>query len=127
MPVNSADFIAFAKDCEKRKDEIGYRNAIARAYYGAYHHVLPCLTCGPKENHQGLINYLVNEAWKGNEPFAKSNLIGLGYALQSLKDQRTVCDYRLDRTITSTQSRTAIKTAEKLIKRCVDMTESKAS
>lgn len=71
VPVNSSDFIAFAKDCEKRNDEIGYRNAVARAYYGAYHHVLPCLTMGPKESHQGLIDYLVNDAWKGNEPFEK--------------------------------------------------------
>ncbi|HCA0685133.1 TPA: hypothetical protein MNM99_003592 [Citrobacter freundii] len=127
MPVCSNDFIEFAKDCEKRNDEIGYRNAIARAYYGAYHHVLPCMTLGPKDNHQGLIDYLVNDAWKGNEPYSKSELVGLGYALQSLKDQRIICDYRLGDTITPTQSRTAIKTAEKLIQRCADMTKSEAS
>ncbi|MCV5426854.1 hypothetical protein OFM81_28745, partial [Escherichia coli] len=85
------------------------------------------LTMGPKESHQGLIDYLVNDAWKGNEPFEKRDLIGLGYALQSLKDQRIVCDYRLNDTITPTQSSTAIKTAEKLIQRCANMTKSKAS
>lgn len=127
MPVSSNDFIEFAKDCEKRNDEIGFRNAIARSYYGAYHHVLPCLTNGPKDNHQGLIDYLVSDAWKDNEPYTKSELVGLGYALQSLKDQRIICDYRLADTITPTQSSTAIKTAEKLIKRCVDMTKAAAS
>ncbi|HCZ9310118.1 TPA: hypothetical protein O4G90_001808 [Citrobacter amalonaticus] len=127
MPVCSNDFIEFAKDCEKRNDEIGFRNAIARAYYGAYHHVLPCLTNGPKDSHQGLIDYLQTDAWKGNEPYAKSELIGLSYALKSLKDQRIICDYRLGDTITGTQSSTAIKTAEKLIQRCIDMTKSAAS
>lgn len=127
MPVSSQDFIEFAKDCQNRNDEIGYRNAIARAYYGAYHHVLPCLSKGPTDNHQGLINYLVNEAWKGNEPFSKTDMIGLGYALQSLKDQRIVCDYRLGDTITATQSQTAIRTVEKLLQRCADMTKSEAS
>lgn len=38
MPVTSTDFIELAKFCASRKDEIGYRNAVARAYYGAYHH-----------------------------------------------------------------------------------------
>ena len=47
MPVTSNDFISFAKDCSSRKDEIGYRNAIARAYYGAYHHILPYMKHGP--------------------------------------------------------------------------------
>lgn len=108
----------------KEKDEIGYRNAIARAYYGAYHHVLPYLTNGPTENHQGLINYLVNESWKGNEPYSKSDMVGLGFALQSLKDQRIICDYRLCDTITGTQSSVAIRTAEKLMQRCVDMKKS---
>lgn len=127
MPVNSIDIINFAKDCLSRKDEIGYRNAIARSYYGAYHNVLPCLTNGPKDSHQGLIDYLITDAWKGNEPYSKADLTGLGYALQALKDQRVVCDYRLDDTITEQQSETAIKTAEKLIKRCVLMSNSKAS
>ncbi|MFC3191104.1 hypothetical protein [Pseudocitrobacter faecalis] len=127
MPISSKDIIDFAKDCQTRNDEIGFRNAIARAYYAAYHHVLPCLTNGPRDSHQGLINYLVNEAWKGNEPFEKIDMVGLGYALQSLKDQRIVCDYRLNDTVTSTQSATAIKTVEKLLKRCADMTKSEAS
>lgn len=127
MSVSSTEIIEFAKDCVKRNDEIGFRNAVARAYYGAYHHVLPCLKYGPKDNHQGLIDYLLTDAWKGNEAFEKSDLRGLGFALQSMKDQRIVSDYRLDDTITESQATTAIKTAEKLIVRCANMTKSQAS
>lgn len=127
VPVSSSDFINFAKDCFARDDEIGYRNAIARAYYGAYHNVIPYLANGPTDSHQGLIDYLMTMAWKGNESFQKADLIALGYALQALKDQRVVCDYRLAETITRVQSSTAIKTAEKIISRCLEMQKNKAS
>lgn len=128
MPVTSNDFIELAKFCASRKDEIGYRNAVARAYYGAYHHVVPHLEHGPKDNHQGLIDYLTTMAWRdGSEPFPKNALIGLGMALQSLKDQRIVSDYRLDATITELDSNVAIKTAEKLLQKCNDMAKPKAS
>lgn len=128
MSVTSDDFIAFAKDCCSRKDEIGYRNAIARAYYGAYHHVLPHLKNGPKENHQGLIDYLTKMAWRDDaEPYSGNSLKGLGFGLQALKDQRIICDYRLDETVTEQQSAIAIRTAEKLLQRCSDMVKSKAS
>ncbi|GKJ27964.1 hypothetical protein NUKP24_21030 [Klebsiella variicola] len=127
MSVNSLDILDFAKDCVGRKDEIGYRNAVARAYYSAYHHVIPCLNNGPKDSHQGLIDYLLTISWKGNEPFSKPDLIGIGYALQTLKAQRVISDYCLDDEVTESQSATAIKTVEKLMKRCADMTKSEAS
>ncbi|MBM6605532.1 hypothetical protein JTF19_05050 [Enterobacteriaceae bacterium RIT814] len=127
MPVTSADFLQFAKDCADRKDEIGYRNAIARAYYSAYHHVAPCLKNGPKDSHQGLVDYLITDAWKGNEAFAKQDLVGLGYMLRTLKDQRVISDYRLNDQVTEIQSKTAIKTVENLIEKCAQMTKSVAS
>ncbi|HBW6190077.1 TPA: hypothetical protein ME995_000253 [Klebsiella pneumoniae] len=128
MPVTSNDFISFAKDCSSRKDEIGYRNAIARAYYGAYHHVLPYMKHGPKDNHQGLIDYLSTMAWKdGAEAYPKATLMALGYALQSLKDQRIICDYRLELTVEELEANVAVRTAEKLLQRCEEMAKSKAS
>jgi uncharacterized protein (UPF0332 family) len=128
MPVTSSDFIELAKFCASRKDEIGYRNAVARAYYGAYHHVLPHLEHGPKDNHQGLIDYLTTMAWRGDaEPYPKKTLIALGIALQSLKDQRIISDYKLDATISELDSNGAIKTAEKLLLKCNEMAKAKAS
>lgn len=116
MPVTSNDFISFAKDCSSRKDEIGYRNAIARAYYGAYHHILPYMKHGPKDSHQGLIDYLSTMAWKdGAEIYPKLTLKALGFALQALKDQRIISDYRLEVTINELEANVAVRTAEKLL------------
>ncbi|WP_174634520.1 hypothetical protein [Yersinia thracica] len=128
MPVNSQNFIDFARDCVLRDDEIGFRNAVARAYYGAYHHVCPMMQNGPKESHQGLINYLKDQAWReGNEIYSKNYLIGLGHALQALKDQRIKSDYRIDLNIEKMDASIAVKTCEKLIIKCHEMVSVKAS
>lgn len=127
MPVNSIDFLTFAKSSMQRKDEIGFRNAVARAYYCAYHHVLPCMQLGPKDSHQGLIDYLKNDSWKGNENFAKADLVGLGYILDTMKAKRVISDYRLDANVTETEAKVAILSAENLISKCADMNKSQAS
>lgn len=127
MPVNSHDFLTFAKDCHKRKDEIGYRNAIARSYYSAYHHVLPCMVNGPKDSHQGLIDYLQGDASRGSETYEAKYLKGISYILGQLKAQRIIADYRLDQSISPQQSEVAILTTEKLFAKCAEMTKSRAS
>ena len=126
MPVNSQDFLGFAKDCHQRNDEIGYRNAIARSYYGAYHHVLPCMVNGPKDSHQGLINYLQGDASRGSEVYEARYLKGISFILSQLKAQRIVADYRLDQSVTSKQSEVAILTTERLFAKCTDMLKSRA-
>lgn len=128
MSVTSNDFLLFAKDCITRSDEIGYRNAVARAYYAAYHHVLPCMEHGPKDSHQGLIDYLKGDAWRASsEKYERTSLAALAIALQSLKDQRIVSDYCLDSDIDKLSANTAVRTAEKLMDRCNQMTCSEAS
>ncbi|KKF38466.1 hypothetical protein [Hafnia alvei] len=128
MPVTSNDFLSFAKDCVSRSDEIGYRNAIARAYYAAYHHVLPCMEHGPKDNHQGLIDYLKGDAWRASsEKYERSSLVGLAMALQSLKDQRILSDYNLNSDFDKLSADTAVRTAEKLMDKCNQLTQSEAS
>ncbi|HFI5325908.1 TPA: hypothetical protein ACGQVO_003716 [Serratia liquefaciens] len=118
MAIHGADFIAFANDCMSRNDEIGYRNAIARAYYGVYHHVSGMLSNGPRENHQGLINYLDTEAWRGNEEFEKNFLRGLSIMLQTMKDKRVMADYDLQTTLTITDANESLKTAKRIMERC---------
>lgn len=67
-------------------------------------------------------------AWRDDaEPYPKKTLIGLGIALQSLKDQRIISDYKLEATISELDSQVAIKTAEKLLNRCAEMVKTKAS
>lgn len=127
MPVNSHDLLSFAKDCHDRADEIGYRNAIGRAYYSSYHHVLPAMVNGPKESHQGLINYLQGDACRGHEAYDPKYMRGIGFILTQLKAQRIIADYRLDQHVTSKQSGLAINMAVRLIEKCAEMTKSIAS
>lgn len=122
MSVTPEDFITFANDCVGRDDEIGFRNAIARAYYGAYHLVNPLMKHGPKENHQGLIDYIKGDAARGSESYEKRYLIAISYVLQSLKDQRIISDYDLEANIGEVQAKAAIITANKLVTKCTEMT-----
>lgn len=122
MSVTPEEFMDFANDCIVRADEIGYRNAIGRAYYGAYHLVNPLMKYGPKDNHQGLINYIKGDAARGSESYDKRYLIAVSYILQSLKDQRIICDYDLDTKIGEIQAKAALKTANKLVEKCTEMT-----
>lgn len=123
MTINSNDFISFANDCMARKDEIGYRNAIARSYYGVYHHVRGMLKKGPKENHQGLINYLDTESWKDNEEYEKNSLRGLSIMLQMMKDKRVVADYSLKTTVTIVDAEESLKTADRIMAKCHAMSK----
>ncbi|HBE9077671.1 hypothetical protein [Serratia fonticola] len=127
MPVSSIDIHNFAKDCIDRKDEIGYRNAIARTYYSAYHLVSPLMKNGPKENHQGLIDYIKGDAARGCEKYERKYLIAISYILQALKDQRIISDYRLEEIVDELQAKAAVATTEKLVVKCGEMTRDSAA
>lgn len=101
MPITCRELLGFAKDCLDRNDEVGYRNAISRAYYAAYHCVYPALRYGPKDNHQGLIDYLLGDGSKGSEEYDENTLKAIGFMLQTLKDNRIIADYRLDNNFAS--------------------------
>ncbi|PHM46616.1 hypothetical protein [Xenorhabdus miraniensis] len=125
MSITCQDLLNFAEDCSSRNDEVGYRNAISRAYYAAYHNVYPAMQGGPKDNHQGLIDYLKTDSWKGNEIYNKTDLIALGYMLQSLKDNRILSDYKLSHDMNETDARVAITTSKKVFEKITEMTKSK--
>lgn len=98
MAVNGQDFYEFAVKCITHEDEIGYRNAVGRAYYGLYHDVCSKLTKGPDPaTHRAVRDYLIEVSWlSGNEPFDKMKLISLGTMLKHLHIQRKWADYNLD-------------------------------
>jgi len=127
MPVNSIDFLDFAKDSISRNDEIGYRNAVARAYYCAYHHVAPIMMNAPQDSHKDLISYLINDSWRGNESFQKLDLIALGHILNQMKGKRVISDYKLNSEVTKSEATSAILSAERLISKCSEMTNTKVS
>ncbi|RJL19354.1 hypothetical protein [Pectobacterium polaris] len=128
MAVNSIDFLNFAIDSASRGDEIGYRNAVARSYYCAYHTVCPLMKGGPKDSHQGLINYLSGDAWRTNaEIYDKDNLKSLSFILKFMKDQRCLSDYVLDGNVRKKDADVAISTCNKLINKCSAMSRLAAS
>lgn len=122
MAVQHTDFLNFAIDSAKRCDEIGYRNAVARAYYCAYHRVNGMMRNGPKDSHQGLIDYLRGDSWRmGCESYDKKQLIALSHTLSSMRDQRVISDYGLNDVVESTHADIAITTCNKLLERCLNI------
>ncbi|MDE9544769.1 hypothetical protein [Xenorhabdus bovienii] len=125
MSITCQDLLSFAEDCFSRKDEVGFRNAISRAYYAAYHNVYPAMQGGPKDNHQGLIDYLKTESWKDNEEYKKPDLLALGYMLQTLKDNRILSDYKLSHDVKKIDAEMAIATSRKVLEKITEITQSK--
>ncbi|WP_421595697.1 hypothetical protein [Rahnella sp. PD4] len=117
MSVTSQDFISFASTCIQRNDEIGYRNAIGRAYYGAYHHTIAKLVNGPKQSHADLITYLQGAAWQVPlETFDKKKMIALSHVLFAMKSQRTLSDYKLHMNIDKAKADLAMTNAANALK-----------
>ncbi|WP_460883103.1 HEPN domain-containing protein [Pseudaeromonas pectinilytica] len=123
MAVSSKDFLDFAIDVLNRTDEIGYRNAIARAYYAMFHEVTSMMTSMPVYSahaHDGLIQYLNNAGGK-TESYSQAELRGLAAILRQQKGKRVLSDYDLQGNITSADARESIKTAERLFAKCNQM------
>lgn len=117
MSVTGQDFINFASTCVQRNDEIGFRNAIGRAYYGVYHHTIAKLVNGPKQNHADLITYLQGEAWQVPlESFDKKKMIALSHVLLVMKSQRTLSDYKLHLNINKDKADLAMTNANNALK-----------
>jgi len=117
MSVTGKDFIEFAGKCISHNDEIGYRNAIGRAYYGVYHETLEKLEkCPEKASHQEVRDYLTNDAWlTGNEPFEKMKLISIGTILRHLHTRRKWADYELQRTMSKADAEAILIMANKAL------------
>ncbi|TDY81425.1 UNVERIFIED_ORG: hypothetical protein C7429_102548 [Pantoea allii] len=98
MAVKGQDFYDFALKCIEQGDEIGFRNAVGRAYYGVYHDVCEKLqNCPSPPTHSGVRDYLIDTAWlKDYEPYDKMKLISLGAMLKHLHTHRKWADYSLD-------------------------------
>ena len=100
MPINCKDFLSLANDSLERGDEIGYRNAISRAYYCAFHAIKSAIDFEApkgKPTHETLINYLVSANKDEKIPYLK--LRSLGYRLAAQRKLRSKSDYQLAETI----------------------------
>lgn len=98
MPTTSFEFLESAERCCAEDCEIGYRNAISRAYYAMYHEVKGNLTSLPsysRDHHSNLIGYLRNKAENKLEPFEASKLKSMAYKLEQQRLSRNDADYDL--------------------------------
>lgn len=124
MSVCGQDFIDFAEKCVTFKDEIGFRNAVGRAYYGVYHEICDKLEhCLVLDSHKGVREYLMNRTLCKNEPFDKMKLRSIGAILQQMHTKRKWADYELNRTMNQPDAEAAIIAAKKVMGKIKDMHE----
>lgn len=128
MAVTYLDILNFSKGCMKAENEVGYRNAISRAYYAAYHCIYPSMAYGPQDSHQGLIDYLARSDTSAREQYDKKDLLALHYALKNMKGMRVVADYSLNNgEMNMINAKANIATSEKAINKMLEMKSLKKS
>ena len=128
MSVIAKEFIDFASNIiHAHTTEIAARNVINRAYYGAYHackiwhsclSILGNVKAGNFGEHEVLIQRLSNPFEKTTHPNCSSaSKISRqkGYALRSLKHERSRADYDLDCAVDKDHAARAIEQAKLIL------------
>lgn len=124
MSVCGQDFMNFAEKCIDFDDEIGFRNAVGRAYYGVYHEICSKLEhCYVTDSHEEVRKYLMSEARTKDEPFDKGHLKRVGAFLHSLHVQRKWADYRLSRDMHKSDAVSALNSAKEAMEQIKVMHE----
>jgi len=117
MALDERDFLISAITNFKVGNEIGYRNAISRAYYSTYHQSLSRLTKMPNANgshHAALIKYLESKECCKNEKYQAETLKELAGCMRQLRGMRNKADYNLDTTITQETAADHLMIARKI-------------
>jgi len=113
VSVSGKDFIDFAERCVAFGDEIGYRNAVGRSYYGVYHEICSKLEhCYVLTSHEGVRNYLLSTASSKKEPYDTSALRSVGAILHQMHVQRKWADYELGRELHKSDAEATLKIAK---------------
>lgn len=126
MALNDKFFLASAITNFNLGDEIGYRNAISRAYYSTYHKSLTRITRMPRANgshHAALIKYLESKECSENEGYQAETLKELAACMRQLRGMRNRSDYNLDTTITQETAADHLILARKIYALWGDMLE----
>lgn len=122
MSVNGSDFVDFAKECMVHENEIGFRNAIGRAYYGLYHEICGMLQSCPPTTHSGVSDYLISSSWKGErERYEKMDLISLGAILKQQHTKRKWADYDIKTNVKKSDAESCLTTVEKAMEKIKKM------
>lgn len=121
MSILGKDIISAANKCMELSCEVGYRSAISRAYYALYHETCSILTCCPPTTHEGVIQYLLSDARRKNEPHDLMSLIQLGAVLRQQKAKRKLSDYDLDEPVAESEATSSINAVDKILKKIEEM------
>lgn len=118
MSVSPSDFLTSAEHAAEQQTEIGYRNAISRAYYAVFHEALGVAEAhfsDPNAHLQMGEHERLSERYKRWDNLPQSRSISI--MLVNMKSQRHIADYALTEEVTCTAARTQLQLAEKLIER----------
>jgi uncharacterized protein (UPF0332 family) len=107
--VNYQDFLKSAEQLLQTGDEMGYRNAVSRAYYALYHRCLPLfneISDHPADDHHAQVVRTLRQ-----QPKLKS----IVNRLNNLRKRRNTADYELHKTLSYYDAVSAVKMAQKAI------------
>ena len=115
MSCQPIDFLDTARQMCVSSGEIHYRNCISRAYYYAYHKVVPFAedfeALGRSTDKVGVHERVIQRlTGRGNPQPVRA----IGHNLRSLKRLRTIADYQLHRSLNEEQARKAIDMATQI-------------
>ncbi|WP_414667431.1 HEPN domain-containing protein [Escherichia coli] len=98
MTIQSSDFLRSSEHCLSLDEEVGYRNAVSRAYYAMFHRAGEALENIPSaehNHHANLINYMQGRLGLPQENISAARLKLLAYDLRQMRQARNEADYRL--------------------------------
>ncbi|QLD06793.1 hypothetical protein [Citrobacter freundii] len=121
MTIQSFDFLRSSEHCLTLDEEVGYRNAVSRAYYAMFHRAGEALEHVPSvehNHHANLINYMQGRMGIPKEGISPARLKILAYDLRQMRQARNEADYRLsDSRINADVARESLLTAQHFFKR----------
>lgn len=121
MTIKSCDFLRSSDHCLLLDEEVGFRNAVSRAYYAMFHkagEVLENIPSADHNHHANLINYMQGRIGTPDEKITASRLKLLAYDLRQMRQARNEADYRLSESkISADVAKEAILTAQHFFKR----------
>lgn len=121
MPVSTLDFLGSAEECADSNTEIGYRNAMSRAYYAAYHEALYLAEVhfpDPNRNLRMGEHERLSLRYKAWDKLPQNKSIAI--ILENMKSQRTLADYAVSKTVSANQAATQIELAKRFITKLRD-------
>lgn len=115
MSISGKDILTAANKCMELQSEAGFRSAISRAYYALYHETCSALKHCPPTTHEGVVQYLLTDARRKNEPYVLTDLVSVGAVLRQQKTKRKLADYQLEKEVLESEASASITAVKKIL------------